>query len=666
MRDILTFSRLPRTLGALTASLVMVWACGAGSSDSAAPQGASASADAGTSGADGSAPPVGGTVVRLIHYNDLHAHLVAHPTLVGAPDGQIPATAKVAMRGGIAQLATKIKALRADNPNALLMNIGDTYHGGVEALYTQGEAIAAPVNALGVDVGVPGNWDYAFGPGITRLRYTGNAMAGILQCVQEGLAQGGGSGSGGGPRGSDAGAPLPKLTRPSFPNLAANVTFASGPIVKPGDPFLPATFVKDVGGVKVGFIGISSDIVPRMHPMLACGLTFLGADDLANGDAAAWSSKYTSLIETNAKALRASGANVVVVMSELGIQKNYYLANTIQAGSVDVVFSAHTHEAVFRALTSTSGALVVEAGDDTYVGHMDVRVLDGKVVDREWTLDPVTSDTPEDPAMKKLVDAARAPFLVQDPNMLIPGNTGAQLALNQSITSVIGKTPYPLTRKNALDSSFNDFFTDALRTRAATQIGMAPGFRFDVPIATSNAEVEGAIVADGTVTLEDAYRFFPVVYKMGTADVTGAQFHDVLEGALDDVFSTNAPLQSGGWVEGFAGMHVTVNLAAPKGQRVLAMTQPDSSPMSATATFSIAGCRRPYDAPGILCSRSGFTNVQDLLDGNGQPVTDVGVLIDALAHPSANAPAPALTDTSGTTLWPASPYVQPLVGATGH
>lgn len=74
----------------------------------------------------------------------------------------------------------------------------------------------------------------------------------------------------------------------------------------------------------------------------------------------------------------------------------------MKPGTVDVFFSAHTHETVFVPLQSRSGALVVEAGDDTYLGRMDIRVLNGKVVDRQWKLEAVTTDIPEDGAIKAL------------------------------------------------------------------------------------------------------------------------------------------------------------------------------------------------------------------------------------------------------------------------
>jgi sulfur-oxidizing protein SoxB len=595
---------------------VIALAAGPGCGSTGAPPDIAAGAnDGGTTGAkpatSDSVPAGGGTVIRFIHKNDLHAHLVEHAALVA--NTASPPQATVAKQGGMARLATRVKALRAENPNAILMNVGDTDHGGVEALYTQGEAAAAPVNALGIDVGVPGNWDYAYGPGVTRLRYTGQSAAGMEECIQLGFASGAIGGGKKPPGLGDGGTSQPSLTAPNFPNLAANVTYKTGPVVKPGDPFLPATLVKEVAGVKIGFIGISSDIVPSMHPMLACGLTFLGADDLASGDAASWEAKYRSLIESHAQSLRAAGASVVVVMSELGLQKDFHLANVIPAGSVDVFFSAHTHETVFTPLKSMSGALVVEAGDDTFLGRMDVTVASGKVVDRNWLLSPITDATAEDPAMKSLVDAARAPFLVADPNMSIPGNTGGQIVLHDSITKVIGTVSHPLDRKNALESSFNDFFTEALRTRAGTELGMAPGFRMDSPIATSESLIEGDIVADGSVTVEDAYRFFPVVYNMGLAQATGAQMKQVIERTLTTVFSTTIPLQQGGWMEGFAGMHAQLNLAAANGARVLAMTLADGTAMGDATIYTIAGCRRPFDATGVLCSHDGFTNVQDFL-----------------------------------------------------
>lgn len=609
--------------------------------------------DGGATVADG-----GATLISVLHYNDLHAHLVPHQVLLPAGgDSTTGPGTRVAVRGGLARLKTLVSRERQAADGSLLVNVGDTWHGGVEALYTQGEAITAPVNALGIDVGVPGNWDYAFGPTVTRARFLGTATIGLQECLQLGFSSGGGPGGGGG-----GGGGMPTLARPNFPLLAANVTFKQSLSTTAGQAFLPATLVKDVAGVKVGFIGLTSDIVPRMHPMLACGLDFLGAAELAAKDDAGWLERYRTLVTTHATQLRQQGAQVVLVLSELSLQKDFALANALAAGAVDAFLSAHTHEASFTPLVSSSGAWVMEAGDDTWLGRLRFEVRDGQVRRLDWALLPVTTALPEDPAMKQLVDSARAPFLAANPNLVIPGNTGAQLALTEPITRVIGVTGRSLTRKHALDSSFNQFFTEALRARAGTQLGMAPGFRFDAPIAVAGDTVEDGAVADGRVTLEDAYRFFPVVYGMGTSTTTGAHLRRVAEDALGAVLTTRVPLQNGGWVEGFAGVTFDVDARAADGQRVTGARVAGGGPLLPGTTYTIAGCRRPFDAAGVLCSHDGFGPVSDLLHPDGGVVTNVEVLRDGLSR-GGLVPAPAFHDTSAQAWWPEAPWVQPLEGA---
>lgn len=72
--------------------------------------------------------PVSSQAVTLtfMHQNDLHAHLTPHADL--APDGAIGAIGtrtKVVERGGLARLATLVKKIRAENPNSVLMSVGD-------------------------------------------------------------------------------------------------------------------------------------------------------------------------------------------------------------------------------------------------------------------------------------------------------------------------------------------------------------------------------------------------------------------------------------------------------------------------------------------------------------------------------------------------------------
>jgi 2',3'-cyclic-nucleotide 2'-phosphodiesterase (5'-nucleotidase family) len=592
----------------------------------------------------GSANGNSSDTVTLIHFNDLHAHLTSHLDRVAvAAISGAPATSKIQERGGLARAATLIKQIRSENPNSILMNIGDTYHGGVEAMFTLGNAVADPMNALGVDIGVPGNWDFAYDPNVTRLRYA-SLTTQETSVLQSALS-------------ISTGGLIRTIKKPNFPNLAANVTFTQ-PANKAGQPFLPPTWTTVRGGIKVGFIGITSDIVPRMSRVLAIGLSFV------QGEAA-----YKTLIEQQAKSLRDGGSQLVFVMSELGIHRDKQLADHISSGSVDVFFSAHTHEATFTPLVSSSGALVVEAGNDGYIGRMDATVKPGVKPVFVWKLMPLDKTVAEDPTMKALVDKERAPYLVANPNIKFPMNY-ANVTLSQSITTVIGKTSGSLDRRHALENTFNRVFTDALRTRTGTQLAMTPGFRFDSVIA-ANELLEDNTIANGDITLEDVYRFFPVIYTLSTANITGQRVKEIVEQGLTSVFSRDAFDQGGGWFEGFSGINLSVDVAGTNGARIKNVSLPGGRPLLDTTTYSITGCTRPDDfltGTDVLCSYSGFTNVAGITNAaTGSPYTVQEMFIDLMAPAAGgNAIVPLPngtnhhTDVSNTAVWPQTPFVQPL------
>ena len=566
------------------------------------------------------------TVITFLHLNDLHANLVPHLDQVRQADGG----SHIAERGGLARIATLVKRVRAKNPNTVLMNIGDTYHGGAEALFSNGNAIVGPMNALGVDLAVPGNWDYAYGPGVTWARFAESA-----------------------PPRLPGGLPSGPIARPSFKHLAANVTAKQ----LPGGQrrtFLAPTAMRKIGGVKVGFIGLSSDIVPMMHPVLAAGL------DFAQGEQA-----HLAILERYARQLRNNGARIVVVMSELGIHKDYRLAQDLPKGSVDLFFSAHTHELTYQPLHSASGALVVESGDDSYLGRMDVTVSRGKIVATKWRVLQISNKVPEDPHMAKVVAAARAPFVGPDVHVTVDNPSGS-FTLDRSIDTVVGYSAALIDRRQSLDNSFNRLFTDALRDQAGTQVALSPGFRFDSVLAPAGEPLEGDAVAQGSITLADVYRFFPVHYSLATGTIDGRHLRQILEDNLTHVYATDVFIQGGGWMDGVSGLRVDLDLTAPDGQRIRRLRYQDSlTRVRGSDQVTVAGCQRPLDAADVLCSYPGFSDITPLLDPvSGAPYTPQALLIATLAGQTVEAPRqPGLHDHSNTPMWPDGPYLQPLEGA---
>ena len=577
------------------------------------------------------------TTITFIHNNDLHAHLTPHKDMfrIGDTCSNDPiANFKIGERGGIARLKTLITQIKASNPNSILMNIGDTYHGGVEAAYTQGNAIVDPVNALGIDVGVPGNWDFAYGPGVWRKRYTPTGP--FPQALSFML-------------------PSFAIKPVTFPNLAANLTYKKlGPLdTSPnGGQVLPATTTITKNGIKIGFIGLTSDIVPKMYATLATGFNFVTGE-----------TNYKTIIETNAAALRSSGCKLIVVMSELGIHKDHRLAQIINTGSVDIFFSAHTHEVTYKPLSSASGAIVVESGTDGYLGRMDVTFdATGNVTGKQWQLLTINAAIAEDATMAALVTTARAPFLTANPNLTDPMSTSSQ-TLTQPITSIIGQSNGTLTRMNALESTFNNAFTNIAKNKASTQLAISPGFRFDSPIAPSGYLYEDNTIADGNITVEDVYRFFPVFYTMATAKVTGDTLKNIVENLLTQVFSQNAFSQEGGWVDGFAGLDATINLNNADGNKVIQMKRAGTSILiNPNDTSTVIGCVRPNENANVLCSHTGFFGKQDFINvATGQAYTALQLLTEYLSTDTV--PITTIShfiDQSFVQQFPKSPFIQPL------
>lgn len=615
------------------------------------------------------APPSPRTIT-FVELNDLHANLVGHKDLVRNPDG----TTAVGIRGGMARMKTVIDRLRAKNKDTLVMNIGDTFHGGVEAFYSLGNAVADPLNAMGIDIGVPGNWDFYFTPVVTRARY-GRSDAEIVHVNFSGFAD-----------------PFP-VKRPNFPNLGANVRDITD--VLPRD-FLPPTHIFEMDGIKVGFIGFTSDIVEVMQPMLAEGMDFAWGKD-----------EHLQLLIKYARSLRDKGADIVAVMSELGLHKDVALskalaemaaANTLPAGLIDVFFSAHTHEATHTPITKTADgtvlyAPVVEAGNDGYLGQMDVTMqyegstttgLIRKVTEQhwsaksmQWNLITIDESIPEDPQLKQIIQEVRAPFLSDTVNLTaVPF---IRQHLTQPIDTVIGHVKSGailrqdtamasvLSRNDSLNSTFNTALTNMLHDLTGTDIAITPGFRMGATIPEAGYMMENKVVADGDITLEDAYRFFPMYYAIATGTTTGAHLKEVIEGILSTTYSADTWNNRGGWNYGYAGLDVAVDLAAGDTRRISSLTRSsDGSVIQDGDILTVTGCRRmPVDFDGVLCGIGGFNNIQQVLD----PRTgDIWSLVDVFTYLLQDQGYPLkadgshFTDSSKTLRWPVGEFIQPLEG----
>jgi 5'-nucleotidase len=207
-------------------------------------------------------PKAGDTHVQLLAINDLHGHLAANtPGTIqtgccrevltnGVQTGWTQFTVPA---GGIAYLATHMKALRATNPNTIEVGAGDLIGASplVSGLFHDEPAIEA-LNSLGLDVSGVGNHEFDEGlDELERMQY-GNQRGGDgchpVDGCQDGTPFGGSL----------------------FQYLAANVFFAGT-----DETIFPPYEVRKVGNAKVAFIGLTFEGTPTVvTPSAIEGLEF--------------------------------------------------------------------------------------------------------------------------------------------------------------------------------------------------------------------------------------------------------------------------------------------------------------------------------------------------------------------------------------------------------
>ena len=95
--------------------------------------------------------------ITLLHVNDTHSHLDAW----GPKDRHLDGTL-----GGMAKAASVIAAVRATEPNVLLLHAGDVFHGDLFFNEYFGVPELQLMKQLGFDAMAVGNHEFDFGPDV--------------------------------------------------------------------------------------------------------------------------------------------------------------------------------------------------------------------------------------------------------------------------------------------------------------------------------------------------------------------------------------------------------------------------------------------------------------------------------------------------------------------
>ena len=473
------------------------------------------------------------THVQLLAINDLHGHLApdtpgtiqigcCDPVFNRAtPPVQTGWTQKTVKAGGIAYLATHIKALRATNPNTLTIGAGDMIGASplVSALFHDEPTVEA-LNSLGLDVTGVGNHEFDEGvPELLRMQF-GNRMFPNDGCHPVDGCQDG----------------TPFLGA-FYQYLAANVFYENTP-----DTILPPYEVQRIGNAKIAFIGLTLEGTPTIvTPSAVEGLDFKPEAETVN-----------VLVE---KLRREQGVKAFVVLippggaqrppapPKLGVSDpvgNEYtkinecenfngpeitaIANAIDS-RVKVIVSAHTHQPYIchigdKLVTSAAsfGRLITDI--DLTIDHQSKEITEATATNHIVTQDASVTPDPETQAILDKYKVLSAPLA----NRLIGEITG----------DILSPRDVPAAQNAAGEQPMGDVIADAMLERTSpTDFGGAVaafmnsgGVRGSLFFAKSPPATGETV--DGQVRYEEAFTVQPFGNTLVVKTCTGQQIYDVL------------------------------------------------------------------------------------------------------------------------------------------
>ncbi|WP_058247165.1 thiosulfohydrolase SoxB [Tropicibacter naphthalenivorans] len=253
--------------------------------------------------------------------------------------------------GGLDRVSTVINAIRADRPDALLLDGGDTWHGSYTCYKTQGQDMVNVMNGLNPDA-MTFHWEFTLGS----------------ERVQEIVEN------------------LP------FAALGQNIFDAEWD--EPAELFPPYKFFER-GGVKIAVIGQAFPYMPIANPRWMFPEYSFGIRD----------ENMQAMVDE----VRAQGAELVVCLSHNGFDVDKKMASKVTG--IDVILSGHTHDALPEPVLVGETIIIASGSNGKFVSRVDLDVRDGRMMGFRHKLIPIFSDVIEpDAKIASLIEEQRAPF----------------------------------------------------------------------------------------------------------------------------------------------------------------------------------------------------------------------------------------------------------------
>ena len=445
----------------------------------------------------------GARTLTIIGTNDLHGALDRLPLFAG-------------------YIANVRAARQADQGGVLLLDGGDMFQGTLESNMAEGADVVRAYNQIGYSAVAVGNHEFDFGP---------EGPAVVAKSVED----------------DPRGALKARVAEAKFPFVVANINDEkSGARIKWKN--MPASTIVDVAGTKVGIIGASTEATPYT----TMPANFIGLKMAPTAQA----------IADEAKALRAKGAQVIVVTAHIGSsckvldkpndtsscksdEELFHVISDLPKGLVDVFVAGHTHAAIAHRISDI--AVIESYSSGRAFGRVDLRLTDthvsGVTIHKPIVMCPL--DKEGNPIA--VAECKPAPYegrpVTPDPAIQQIADESAKRAsklrdekLGVTLTGII-------TKSYGTESAEGNWFTDlmlAARPEAQVALTNGGGLRADIPA--------------GALTYGQLYQALPFDNRFAVIDVKGKHIRRLI--------TTN--LQRGGGIYSWGG--VTAKARCKDGQ----------------------------------------------------------------------------------------------------
>lgn len=486
----------------------------------------------------------------ILHINDHHSHLEAESQslMIAGQETQFES-------GGFARVAALIQSREAELDNVLKLHAGDAITGTLYFTSFKGEADADMMNRVCFDAFALGNHEFDLGD---------EGLKNFLDYLSNGSCQ--------------------------TPVLAANVKPAIGTPLAPvaQDDYIQPYTVKDIDGARVGIIGI--DIANK---------TRNSSSPLDSTELLDEASTAQAMIDE----LAADGVNKIILVTHYQYQNDIELAQTLSG--VDVIIGGDSHTLLgdfenYGMTPAGSYPTVIRNADgdrvclgqawqySQIVGEMQVRwnargqVVSCRGVPHLLLGEPITRKNAEgevyQPSGAELADILMA--IDQDDQLsLVPEDASVAAALqvytDQLDTfrnQIIGMATEDLclARIPGVGGRSNIAGCDEATREHGSDISnlVAQAFLFqskEADVAIQNGGGVRTDIAQGDITIGDAYTLLPFANTLVNLDMTGAEIRQVLNEAVE---FAHTPDGSSGAYPYAAGLRWDVDMNRVAGERL--------------------------------------------------------------------------------------------------